>query len=420
MIDILHNILYYLNLAAVLHFQENSTQSFMNISSTSAVSDLSLTTTTENTIANIAEEVHPLLVKQIPPGIIIPGAVVKFVCSFESDCTGEGENGNKLFYQWEMYRYTEDKDGKLSNQSASVIKLPSQGKNNNLVPGSLGGSCHLAISYYNKDYNFIDAEMEIEFNESVADPKLHCDLVCSTRSNSIPSSASIKLYFHNKDDERPELEPPTGFTMLGITSRTIYFAWNPPKMKTRNGIKQDLQITSYVIEYKNGRGMFDWKNGKVAVHEIVDGSAQATCISNLSPWTTYNFRIYARSNNITSPPSVPIIALTSEDLPSGPPTNIRVKVVNGNTLQVSWKPPPRSTWNGALLGYNVGLQKASSSDEEDYDIHMYTPMESFGNNPYTYHLTVSDSSIKYKVVVQAFNNIGSGPFSSPVSQSIEK
>ncbi|CAL8092973.1 unnamed protein product [Orchesella dallaii] len=295
MIDILHNILYYLNLAAVLHFQENSTQSFMNISSTSAVSDLSLTTTTENTIANIAEEVHPLLVKQIPPGIIIPGAVVKFVCSFESDCTGEGENGNKLFYQWEMYRYTEDKDGKLSNQSASVIKLPSQ-----------------------------DAEMEIEFNESVADPKLHCDLVCSTRSNSIPSSASIKLYFHNKDDERPELEPPTGFTMLGITSRTIYFAWNPPKMKTRNGIKQDLQITSYVIEYKNGRGMFDWKNGKVAVHEIVDGSAQATCISNLSPWTTYNFRIYARSNNITSPPSVPIIALTSEDLPSGPPTNIRV------------------------------------------------------------------------------------------------
>lgn len=44
--------------------------------------------------------------------------------------------------------------------------------------------------------------MEIKFNETVADPKTHCDLVCTINKNKSaaatatpPSSASIKLYF---------------------------------------------------------------------------------------------------------------------------------------------------------------------------------------------------------------------------------
>lgn len=64
-------------------------------------------------------------------------------------------------------------------------------------------------------------------------------------------------------------------------------------------------------------------------------------------------------------------------------------VTEEKALEVSWKPPPRINWNGALLGYNVGLKKASSADNEPYDIYVLHPLETLGNL-HVYKMTVSE------------------------------
>lgn len=115
MIQVLNNILYYLNLVATLHAQQDiiSSQNGTNI-----------TDNLNSTISSL-----PVLVKQIPPGPIAPGVVIKFVCSVDNDsssCITTSIPTDEVSYQWEMLQYTEDKDGRVDN--TSLVKLPVNSK----------------------------------------------------------------------------------------------------------------------------------------------------------------------------------------------------------------------------------------------------------------------------------------------------
>lgn len=55
-----------------------------------------------------------------------------------------------------------------------------------------------------------------------------------------------------------------------------------------------------------------------------------------------------------------------------------MQATDEKTLQVTWKPPPRTAWNGALLGYVIGLKKASAPDDEPYEFHMLHPTKTLG------------------------------------------
>lgn len=118
--------------------------------------------------------------------------------------------------------------------------------------------------------------------------------------------------------------------MLEVTSKAVYFSWNPPNyIQSRGadkttGYLRSPQITGYVIEYKNGKGTPDWKFEKISRYEIKNGSTFAACISNLSPWTTYHFRIVSRTKHNVSAPSLPIIVRTLEEVPTAPPQDIKV------------------------------------------------------------------------------------------------
>lgn len=120
MIPVFNNILYYLNLAALLHYHNE--ESIHNLSSV-------------NTVEDNAPSVlfPPVLLKQIPPGPIQPGILVKFVCAVNDSSGGEPgsicgntvSDQNEMSYQWEMYRYTEDNNG--NTNCTSVIKLAENG-----------------------------------------------------------------------------------------------------------------------------------------------------------------------------------------------------------------------------------------------------------------------------------------------------
>lgn len=128
MIPVLSNILYYLNLAALLHYHHqesiisNSSKNVGMISNSSTTSVVLPTAIAEDNVTTIP----PVLVQQIPPGPILPGIVVKFVCAVNgSSICGSTVSQNEVSYQWEMYRYTEDQDG--NPNCTSVVKLPGQG-----------------------------------------------------------------------------------------------------------------------------------------------------------------------------------------------------------------------------------------------------------------------------------------------------
>ncbi len=144
------------------------------------------------------------------------------------------------------------------------------------------------------------------------------------------------MYLENVEIPTAPLLPPSSFKLLDITSRAAYFAWQRPKynLKMRNNdgngttITTDTdslkypEITGYVIEYKNGRSTTDWQHDN-----IKDGSTFAACVSSLSPWSTYHFRIITVSKNNVSAPTLPIIVRTAEDLPSAPPVDVKVKKI---------------------------------------------------------------------------------------------
>jgi len=59
--------------------------------------------------------------------------------------------------------------------------------------------------------------------------------------------------------------------------------------------------------------------------------------------------------------------LSYSAVPSGTPTAVRVEAVNQTTLNVMWKPPEHSEWNGEILGYYVGYKLASSENPYLYE-----------------------------------------------------
>lgn len=103
MIPVFNNILYYLNLAALLQHQH------------------------DNGIGNnaLAEVLPAVFVKQNPPVPISPGEVVKFVCAL-NDTSISGEAQSEISYEWKLYKTAGDIDGK--SNSMSVIGLNGHGE----------------------------------------------------------------------------------------------------------------------------------------------------------------------------------------------------------------------------------------------------------------------------------------------------
>ena len=51
---------------------------------------------------------------------------------------------------------------------------------------------------------------------------------------------------------------------------------------------------------------------------------------------------------------------TLEDVPSAPPDNVNVQMLNTSSASISLSPPPPQHRNGQLLGYNIQVKTNSS------------------------------------------------------------
>lgn len=193
-------------------------------------------------------------------------------------------------------------------------------------------------------------------------------------------------------------------------------------------------IKRYTIEYKISKGSWETDMDKV----LVPGSQQNVAgVYNLRPATTYHLRIVAENEIGMSDPSDTVTIITAEEVPSGPPTSVKVDALDQHTLkvriaqqfkiynydktykinikkyyQVTWKPPPREDWNGEILGYYVGYRQFA---DKPYN---FETVEFSKEDPKEHHLQITNlkTYTQYGVVVQAFNKVGSGPMSEERKQ----
>ncbi|XP_052841720.1 cell adhesion molecule Dscam2 isoform X48 [Drosophila gunungcola] len=199
--------------------------------------------------------------------------------------------------------------------------------------------------------------------------------------------------------EVPEM--PYALKVLDKSGRSVQLSWAQP-------YDGNSPLDRYIIEFKRSRA--SWTE---IDRVIVPGHTTEAQVQKLSPATTYNIRIVAENAIGTSQSSEAVTIITAEEAPSGKPQNIKVEPVNQTTMRVTWKPPPRTEWNGEILGYYVGYKLSNTNSSYVFETINFITEEGKEHNLELQNLRVYT---QYSVVIQAFNKIGAGPLSEEEKQ----
>ncbi|XP_031765665.1 cell adhesion molecule Dscam2 isoform X2 [Galleria mellonella] len=217
-----------------------------------------------------------------------------------------------------------------------------------------------------------------------------------------------EMLIHLVVQEVPEL--PKNIRIIDQQSRSIQISWTQP-------YAGNSPIINYIVQYKEASEPWPTTPQKV----IVPGSVTSASVQNLQPATSYHLRIIAENRLGQSEPSQLVQVTTTEEVPSGPPLDVRVEAKSSTELIVSWEPPQRDLWNGNILGYYVGFQELNSNSTvlsasgpggASYTVRT---VEGAGTARARTTLSGLQKHAAYAVVVQAYNSRGAGPASPPTT-----
>lgn len=166
-------------------------------------------------------------------------------------------------------------------------------------------------------------------------------------------------------------------------------------------------IEEYIVQYKPISE--NWQSAEKVV--VAGAEIQATII-NLQPAKAYHVRLTAENKFGSSEFSEIIQVTTLEEVPSGPPTNVKAETRSSTEIYISWDAPEKDLWNGNLLGYYVGYQLMTNSKVNElvpmttYNFKTVEVQSHFGGDVVLSGLNKYSS---YRIVVQAYTSQGSGP-----------
>ncbi|XP_047192016.1 receptor-type tyrosine-protein phosphatase S-like isoform X37 [Scophthalmus maximus] len=133
---------------------------------------------------------------------------------------------------------------------------------------------------------------------------------------------------------------PTDFKGEAKSETSILLSWIAP---AQTG--QENQITGYELMYRKR----DDKEEKRISFE----PTTTYLLKELKPFTTYTFRLAARSKHGVGAYTNEISAETPQTLPSGPPRKVEVEAVNSSSIKVIWRSPMPTKQHGQIRGYQV-------------------------------------------------------------------
>ena len=201
-------------------------------------------------------------------------------------------------------------------------------------------------------------------------------------------------------------EPPKNLRISSVQSRNLQLAWSQP-------FAGNSQIEEYTLEYK-----IITNNWQMVEQLSVPGTQTSIHLKNLKPSKSYHIRVAAGNKLGISEYSDIVQITTQEEVPSGPPLNVKGEARSSTEIFLSWDAPDRDHWNGNLLGYYVGYQITTNMNNKEidptqgYNFKTVEVRNHFGGETVIQNL---NKYTQYSFVVQAYTSQGSGPTSKQVT-----
>uniref|UniRef100_A0A8C0CZZ0 DCC netrin 1 receptor n=1 Tax=Balaenoptera musculus TaxID=9771 RepID=A0A8C0CZZ0_BALMU len=185
---------------------------------------------------------------------------------------------------------------------------------------------------------------------------------------------------------QPELQVPGPVENLQAVSTSptsVLITWEPPAYA--NGPVQGYRL--FCTEVSTGKEQ----------NIEVDGLSYK--LEGLKKFTEYTLRFLAYNRYGPGVSTDDITVVTLSDVPSAPPQNVSLEVVNSRSIKVSWLPPPPGTQNGFITGYKIRHRKTTRRGE----------METLEPNNLWYLFTGLEKGSQYSFQVSAMTVNGTGP-----------
>ncbi|XP_048041537.1 neogenin 1a isoform X3 [Megalobrama amblycephala] len=187
-------------------------------------------------------------------------------------------------------------------------------------------------------------EMQVTIQNLMPDTKYAFRVVAHNRNGPGESSAPLRVA------TQPEVQVPGPAPNLHavVTSpTTVSLRWDMPLIG--NG-----EIQNYKIYYME-KGMDN--------EQDLDVNTLSYTMTGLKKFTEYSFRVVAYNKHGPGVSTEDISVRTYSDVPSAPPQNMTVEVLNSKSIMIRWQPPPADAQNGEIIGYKIRYRKGTRKSE---------------------------------------------------------
>ncbi|XP_067293294.1 neogenin isoform X3 [Pseudorasbora parva] len=181
-------------------------------------------------------------------------------------------------------------------------------------------------------------EMQVTIQNLAPDTKYTFRVVASNANGPGESSAPLTV--------ATQLEvqvpgPAPNLQVVSVGAASVALSWERPI--TGNGDIQTFKL-------------FYSEKGQDSEQDM-DVTGLSYTMTGLKKFTEYSFRVVAYNKHGPGVSTEDVSVRTLSDVPSAPPQNLTLEVLNSTSIMVRWQPPPPGTLNGELTGYKLRYRK---------------------------------------------------------------
>ncbi|XP_036356590.1 protein sidekick-2-like isoform X5 [Octopus sinensis] len=283
----------------------------------------------------------------------------------------------------------------VTYEMAKVVWAPPKKPNGIILKYRVTYGLRANFSYQKPNYTIVNANVNSFTAYNLKKEKYYTFSVAAKTALGWGNASEVIVFTTAK--RYPPESPSKPVESSRVWSRSITVSWH-------HGNDGYGPLRNFTIQYQK-----KYQQGWDTVKSVVPPTVTTYTITNLKPNTIYRFRVAATNDIGTSNFSESSDDVrTEEDKPEEAPQNVKVVAVSTNSVNVTWQPPTKSSWNGILKGYIVEYCKENNAE--------FKVKVSFDPNSSTIwkELTDLDKFVTYEFRILAYNKKGNGPTSKPV------
>jgi hypothetical protein len=193
--------------------------------------------------------------------------------------------------------------------------------------------------------------------------------------------------------------PPENVQVSAENSRALTLSWQPPGIRSRNGIIQRYYVN--ITELNTLSGF------------VVEITGESVVVDDLHPYYQYSCIVAAETVEL-GPFSAPVTIQLPEDAPSSSPTALSVSSVTSTSFYLSWTDPLPVYQNGLIRQYLINITELDTGNVYSYSA-ITTEYNIWFLHPYYYYtctvaaVTVAAGPFSDAVTVQTGIDVPAGP-----------